>query len=84
MLSNKIYILIHILITSSMPIKYTVTITSVGTSSVIVVPRPVLDGFNLKKGQRLEMIIKDDGIYIPLKDANTVRGSKLKEEVVKG
>ncbi|MGI9010171.1 MAG: AbrB/MazE/SpoVT family DNA-binding domain-containing protein [Nitrososphaeraceae archaeon] len=49
-----------------MPIKYTVTVTSVGNSSVIVMPKPVIDGFNLKKGQRLQMIVKDNGIYIPL------------------
>jgi bifunctional DNA-binding transcriptional regulator/antitoxin component of YhaV-PrlF toxin-antitoxin module len=53
-----------------MPLKYTVTITSVGKSSVIVLPKPVLEGFNLKKGQRLEMIIRDDGIYIPLSQLN--------------
>jgi bifunctional DNA-binding transcriptional regulator/antitoxin component of YhaV-PrlF toxin-antitoxin module len=29
-------------------------------------PKPVVDGFNLAKGNRLEMIVKDDGIYIPL------------------
>jgi bifunctional DNA-binding transcriptional regulator/antitoxin component of YhaV-PrlF toxin-antitoxin module len=51
-----------------MPLKYTVTITSVGKSSVIVLPKPVLDGFNLKKGQRLEMIIRDDGIHIPIRE----------------
>jgi AbrB family looped-hinge helix DNA binding protein len=50
----------------SMPVKYAVTITSVGTSSVIVLPKPILNGFNLKKGQRLEVIVKDDGIHIPL------------------
>ena len=50
----------------SMPVKYAVTITSVGTSSVIVLPKPILDGFNLKKGQRLEVIVRDDGIRIPL------------------
>jgi AbrB family looped-hinge helix DNA binding protein len=38
----------------------------VGSSSVIVLPKPVVDGFNLTKGDRLEMIVKDDGIYIPL------------------
>jgi bifunctional DNA-binding transcriptional regulator/antitoxin component of YhaV-PrlF toxin-antitoxin module len=59
-----------------MPIKYTVTITSVGSSSVIVLPRPILDGFNLKKGQRLEMIVRDDGIYIPLAGD---KGSSVKE-----
>ncbi len=51
-----------------MPVKYMVTVTTLGTSSVIVLPKPVLDGFNLKKGQTLELIVKDDGIYIPLKE----------------
>jgi bifunctional DNA-binding transcriptional regulator/antitoxin component of YhaV-PrlF toxin-antitoxin module len=49
-----------------MPTKYKVTLTSLGSSSVIVLPKPVVDGFNLEKGNRLEMIVKDDGIYIPL------------------
>lgn len=49
-----------------MPTKYTVTLTTLGTSSVIVLPKPVVDGFNLGKGHRLELIVKDDGIYIPL------------------
>ena len=49
-----------------MPVKYAVTITSLGTSSVIVLPKPILDGFNLKKGQRLDVIVTDDGIHIPL------------------
>jgi len=62
-----------------MPIKYTVTITSVGSSNVIVLPRPVLDGFNLKKGQKLSMIVKDDGIYIPLP---ALKEENVKEEVV--
>jgi len=53
-----------------MPVKYAVTITSLGTSSVIVLPKPILDGFNLKKGQRLEVIVKDDGIHIPLTEQN--------------
>ena len=54
-----------------MPVRYAVTITSVGTSSVITLPKPILDGFNLKKGQRLELIVKDDGIYIPLIEQQT-------------
>ena len=49
-----------------MPVRYAVTITSVGTSSVIALPKPILDGFNLKKGQRLDLIVKDDGIHITL------------------
>ena len=61
-----------------MPVKYAVTITSLGTSSVIVLPKPILDGFNLKKGQRLEVIVKDDGIYIPLTEG---KESKIKSRI---
>jgi len=43
-----------------------VTVTSVGTSSIIVLPKPVVDGFNLRKGDRLEMTVTDNGINIPL------------------
>ncbi len=49
-----------------MPTKHTVTITALGSSSIIVLPKPVIDGFNLATACRLEMIVKDDGIYIPL------------------
>ncbi|MGH9978755.1 MAG: AbrB/MazE/SpoVT family DNA-binding domain-containing protein [Nitrososphaeraceae archaeon] len=49
-----------------MPTRYTMTVTSVGSSSVIVLPKSVVDGFNLKKGDRLELTVTDDGIFIPL------------------
>jgi antitoxin component of MazEF toxin-antitoxin module len=49
-----------------MPTKYTVTLSRMGTSSVIVVPRPVVDGFELKRGQKLHLIVTDEGITIPL------------------
>jgi AbrB family looped-hinge helix DNA binding protein len=65
-----------------MPMKYRVTITSVGTSSVIVVPKAVLDGFGLKKGQKLELIVKDNGIYIPLQEQKTSIG-EVKEPTLK-
>ena len=51
-----------------MPTKYTVTVTALGTSSVIVLPKPVVDGFNLGKGHKLELLVKDDGIFIPLEE----------------
>jgi AbrB family looped-hinge helix DNA binding protein len=51
-----------------MPTRYTVTLTSVGKSSIIVMPKPVVDGFNLKKGDRLEMTVTDNGIHIPLEE----------------
>jgi AbrB family looped-hinge helix DNA binding protein len=68
---------------SNMPVKYAVTITSVGTSSVIVLPKPILEGFNLKKGQRIEVIVRDDGIHIPLteqKASDTETRTKNREE----
>ena len=49
-----------------MPTKYTVTLTALGTSSVIVLPKPIVDGFNLGRGHKLDLIVRDDGIYIPL------------------
>lgn len=50
-----------------MPTKYTVTLSSMGTSSVIAVPKPIVDGFGLAKGEKLEVFVTDKGIYIPLK-----------------
>ena len=49
-----------------MSTKQTVTVTSMESSSVMVLPKPVVHGFNLTKGNKLEIIVKDDGIYIPL------------------
>ena len=58
-----------------MPTRYTVTVTSVGSSSIIVLPKPVVDGFNLKKGDRLEMTVTDSGISIPLEEQKEDRNS---------
>lgn len=49
-----------------MPVKYTVTLTSVGTSGVVTIPKPVIEGFGLEKGQKLELIVRDDGLYIQI------------------
>jgi len=67
-----------------MPVKYAVTITSIGTSSFIVIPKPVIDGFNLRKGQRLDLIVNDDGIRIPLLDQKTTDGNTFPSPVKKG
>jgi bifunctional DNA-binding transcriptional regulator/antitoxin component of YhaV-PrlF toxin-antitoxin module len=65
-----------------MPSKYTVTLSYMGTSSVIVIPKPIVDGFGLTKGQKLEIIASDDGIYIPLKTETGIREPKVKEPKV--
>ena len=67
-----------------MPVKYAVTITSIGTSSFIVIPKTVIDGFNLRKGQRLDLIVNDDGIRIPLLDQRTTDGKELPTHLEKG
>lgn len=59
-----------------MPTRYTVTVTSVGSSSVVVLPKPVVDGFNLKKGNKLEMTVTDNGIYIPLIEKQTSKSGQ--------
>ncbi|UVS69100.1 AbrB/MazE/SpoVT family DNA-binding domain-containing protein [Nitrososphaera viennensis] len=66
-----------------MPVKYTVTVTSVGSSSVIVVPKPVLEGFGLKKGDKVDLIVRDDGIYIPIapQDKGIVEPTIKEDEV---
>jgi AbrB family looped-hinge helix DNA binding protein len=67
-----------------MPVKYAVTITSIGTSSFIVIPKPVIDGFNLRKGQRLDLIVNDDGIRIPLLDQTNTDGKEFPTPLEKG
>jgi hypothetical protein len=37
--------------------------------------RNLVDRFNLEKGHRLEMIVRDDGIYIPLTEQPEGRAS---------
>lgn len=53
--------------TLAMTTKYTVTLSRMGTSSVIAVPKPVVDGFGLVKGEKLDVYVTDKGILIPLK-----------------
>lgn len=59
-----------------MPTKYTITLTSLGTSYVVAVPKPVVEGFGLEKGEKFEMYVSDDGIYIPLKAKHTTLNLK--------
>lgn len=59
-----------------MPTKYTVTLSYMGTSSVIAIPKPIIDGFGLEKGEKLEVYVSDDGIYIPLKAKHTMTNLK--------
>jgi len=64
-----------------MPTKYTVTLSYMGTSSVIAIPKPIIQGFDLKKGQTLDMLVTDKGIYIPL--AQPTKHDKRTEALMK-
>jgi antitoxin component of MazEF toxin-antitoxin module len=64
-----------------MPTKYTVTLSYMGTSSVIAIPKPIIQGFDLKKGQTLEMLVTDKGIYIPL--AQPTKQDKKTEALIR-
>lgn len=66
-----------------MPLKYTVTLTSLGTSYVIAMPKPIVEGFGLQKGQKIELIVRDDGICIPLHESR-IKEPTVKESKVKG
>jgi bifunctional DNA-binding transcriptional regulator/antitoxin component of YhaV-PrlF toxin-antitoxin module len=50
-----------------MTTKYAATLSSMGTSFVVAIPKPIVEGFGLEKGQKLDLYASDDGIYIPLK-----------------
>lgn len=65
-----------------MPTKYTVTLSHMGTSSVIAIPKPIVDGFGLERGQKLQLIVTDAGIQIPLKTQAPVKEQKVKEDKV--
>jgi AbrB family looped-hinge helix DNA binding protein len=49
----------------------------VKASFFIVIPKPVIEGFNLRKGQRLDLIVNDDGIRIPLLNQGVTNGKEF-------
>jgi bifunctional DNA-binding transcriptional regulator/antitoxin component of YhaV-PrlF toxin-antitoxin module len=57
--------------------KHTARLMRLGRSCCIVIPKKVIDGYGWVKGQDVQMMIDDNGIYIPTVD------SKLKNIVCK-
>ena len=49
----------------------------VKASFFIVIPKPVIEGFNLRKEQRLDLIVSDDGIRIPLLNQSVTNGKEF-------
>ena len=45
-------------------IMFTSTVMKVGNSLVLVLPKPVVEGFGIEKGDTLRLAVTDKGIYI--------------------
>jgi len=66
-----------------MPITLSGSVMKVGNSHALVLPRPVLDNYNIEKGDSLDIVITDKGIYIPLEvKKNPIK--KTTEKWIKG
>lgn len=51
-----------------MVMKFRATVMKVGNSLVLVLPKSVCNGFGIVKGQVLDLIVRDDGISIPIEE----------------
>jgi len=40
-------------------------VMKVGNSLVLVLPKPVVEGFGIEKGDTLRLAVTDKGVYIP-------------------
>lgn len=49
-----------------MPITLKGSVMKVGNSMALILPKPVIDNYDVEKGDSLEIVITDKGIYIPL------------------
>ena len=60
------------------------TVTKVGNSNMLVLPKPLCDAFGIERGDSLSLIVTDKGVYIPLiakKDSQTKKAEKIIEEI---
>lgn len=67
-----------------MPFTFKGTVTKVGNSNMLVLPKPLCDAFGIQKGDSLSLLITEKGIYIPLiakKDSESKKAEKLIAEI---
>lgn len=70
-----------------MPFTFKGTVTKVGNSNMLVLPKPLCDAFGIEKGDSLSLIVTDKGVYIPIvakKDSETRKAEKLIAEIERG
>jgi antitoxin component of MazEF toxin-antitoxin module len=53
----------------------------VGSSLVVVLPKPLVDAFGIEKGQSIEMLATDKGIYIPLTAKKQTHDKEIEKKV---
>lgn len=67
-----------------MPFTFKGTVTKVGNSNMLVLPKPLCDAFGIQKGDSLSLLVTEKGIYIPLiakKDSEAKKAEKLIAEI---
>lgn len=59
-----------------MPITLNGSVMKVGNSHALILPRPVMDNYNIEKGDSLDIVITDKGIYIPLEPKKSIKSTE--------
>jgi bifunctional DNA-binding transcriptional regulator/antitoxin component of YhaV-PrlF toxin-antitoxin module len=60
------------------------TVTKVGHSNMLALPKPLCDAFGIQRGDSLSLVVTEKGVYIPLivkKDSDMKRTEKIVEEI---
>lgn len=60
------------------------TVTKVGNSNMLALPKPLCDAFGIQRGDSLSLVVTEKGVYIPLivkKDSEMKRTEKIVEEI---
>ena len=60
------------------------TVTKVGNSYMLALPKPICDAFGIERGDYLSLVVTDKGVYIPLvakKDSAMKKTEKIIEEI---
>ncbi len=64
-----------------MPISFSGNVMKVGNSMAVILPKPLIDNFEIDKGDSLEMIVTDKGIFIPLKAKQSPASKRLEKQL---
>ncbi|MDG6904410.1 MAG: AbrB/MazE/SpoVT family DNA-binding domain-containing protein [Nitrososphaerota archaeon] len=69
-----------------MPFTFKGTVTKVGNSNMLVLPKPLCDAFGIERGDSLSLLVTEKGIYIPViakKDSEAKRAERIIAEIEK-